>query len=72
MANAEMAATMLATYGSYPIASTFEATDSSPDLPECEMPAYSAAYDADPSAKRHAACDECRAHHQEFHPLVIH
>ncbi|OCT54000.1 hypothetical protein CLCR_09975 [Cladophialophora carrionii] len=60
MSNTDMAAAMLAAYGSYPIASTFDMTDSSPGLHESEVPAYSAAFDVDTSAKRHAACDECR------------
>jgi hypothetical protein len=47
-------------YGPYPISHTFNAADSVPDLPESEVPAFGAAFDVDPSAKRHAACDECR------------
>ena len=61
MSNAEVAVAQLAAYGKYPIANTFDVTDSSPDLPDSELPAYGAAFDTDPSAKRHAACDECSA-----------
>ena len=61
MAYSNVAANMIAAYGNYPVASTFSMTDTVPDLPDSEIPSYSAAYDADPSAKRHAACDECRA-----------
>ncbi|KAK5029967.1 hypothetical protein LTS07_005691 [Exophiala sideris] len=60
MAYSDMAANMIVAYGNYPVASTFAVTDTVPDLPESEVPSYSSAYDADPSAKRHAACDECR------------
>ena len=38
MSHAEVAATMLSTYGSYPIASTFEMTDSSPRCPSLKSP----------------------------------
>ncbi len=61
MAYAEVAVNLIETYGPYPIATTFSTTDSVPELPESEAPAYSAAFDADPAEKRHAACDECRA-----------
>lgn len=60
MAYSDVAANLIATYGNYAVANTFAVTDTVPDLPDYEIPAYSAAYDADPSAKRHAACDECR------------
>ncbi|KAI1610561.1 hypothetical protein EDD36DRAFT_444402 [Exophiala viscosa] len=60
MAYSDMAANMIAAYGNYPVASTFSMTDTVPNLPDSEVPSYNAAYDADPSAKRHAACDECR------------
>jgi hypothetical protein len=60
MAYSDAAATMIQAYGNYPVATTFARADSVPDLPESEVPAYDAAFDVDPSAKRHAACDECR------------
>lgn len=47
-------------YGNYTIANTFREADGAPDLPESETRMYSAAFEDDPSAKRHAACDECR------------
>lgn len=59
MAYADMAVTLYESYGAYPVANTFAANDAVPDLPDSELPAYAAAFDADPSAKRHAACDEC-------------
>ena len=51
---------MHATYGNYVIANTFNDTDHASDLPENEAPIFSAAFEDDPEAKRHAACDECR------------
>jgi hypothetical protein len=66
MSNLELATSQVMKFGRYQIANTFAATDASPDLPSTEAPAYSAAFDTDPSAKRHAACDECRA------PLMPH
>ncbi|EHY54637.1 hypothetical protein ABEF92_002675 [Exophiala dermatitidis] len=60
MACKETAAVSLSSYGPDPIATTFAATDWVPGIGEPEMPAYSAAFDADVSVKRHAACDECR------------
>lgn len=60
MSYAEVAANLIETYGNYPIATQFASTDHVPDLPESEVPAYAAAFDVDPSVKRHAACDECR------------
>ncbi|KIX06518.1 uncharacterized protein Z518_04494 [Rhinocladiella mackenziei CBS 650.93] len=51
---------MHARYGNYSVSNTFASNDLVPDLSESDIPAYSAAFDADPSAKRHAACDECR------------
>ncbi|KIW35428.1 uncharacterized protein PV07_02125 [Cladophialophora immunda] len=60
MSNAQAAASLFEAYGQFPIARTFAATDSVPGLLDSEVPAYSAAFDADPSAKRHSACDECR------------
>ncbi|EXJ70549.1 uncharacterized protein A1O5_06619 [Cladophialophora psammophila CBS 110553] len=60
MSNTLMATAQFKAYGQYPIARTFAATDSVPELPESEDPAYSAAFDADPSVRRHSACDECR------------
>lgn len=59
MACKETAAVSLSSYGPDPIATTFAATDWVPGIGEPEMPAYSAAFDADVSVKRHAACDEC-------------
>jgi hypothetical protein len=47
-------------YGNYTIANTFREADGAPDLPESEAPMFSAAFEDDPSVKRHAACDECR------------
>ncbi|KIX96981.1 uncharacterized protein Z520_07095 [Fonsecaea multimorphosa CBS 102226] len=60
MSNGQAAVSLLEAYGSYPIARTFAATDSVPELLDSEIPAYSSAFDADPSVKRHSACDECR------------
>ncbi|KIW15184.1 hypothetical protein PV08_05229 [Exophiala spinifera] len=57
---AERGRDLIELYGSYPVAKTFAVTDNVPDLAETEMPTYSAAFDADPTTKRHAACDECR------------
>lgn len=59
MSFSETAAALIESYGQYPIATTFAATDSVPELPDSEVPAYGAAFDTDPSVKRHAACDEC-------------
>ena len=55
----EVAADLRHRYGPYPMASTFAATDAVPELAETEEPVYSAAFDTDPSSKRHSACDEC-------------
>ncbi len=46
-------------FGTYPVSKTFAVTDNVPDLQETEVPAYSAAFDVDPTARRHTACDEC-------------
>ena len=66
MAQAQRAAELLDIYGSYPMALQFATNDSSPDLQESEIPAYDAAFDPDPSMKRHAACDECSMFLQEY------
>ncbi|EXJ85437.1 hypothetical protein A1O1_05801 [Capronia coronata CBS 617.96] len=60
MAHAVTATIFRKKFGEYPVAKVFATTDSVPDLAELETPAYSAAFDADPMVRRHAACDECR------------
>lgn len=56
---AERGRDLIEMYGSYPVSKTFAVTDNVPDLAETDMPTYSAAFDVDPTTKRHAACDEC-------------
>ncbi|KAK5323340.1 hypothetical protein LTR93_005393 [Exophiala xenobiotica] len=56
----DVATQLVEILGTYPVSKTFAATDNVPDLQETEVPAYSAAFDVDPTAKRHTACDECR------------
>lgn len=55
----ERASDLIDIYGSYPMATQFAANDLTPALQGDEVPAYDAAFDPDPTAKRHAACDEC-------------
>ncbi|KEF58041.1 uncharacterized protein A1O9_05964 [Exophiala aquamarina CBS 119918] len=55
----ERASELVAIYGSYPMAKQFAGNDLTPDLQDDEAPAYDAAFDPDPTLKRHAACDEC-------------
>lgn len=56
---ADRASELVQIYGSYPVAKQFAGNDLTPDLQDDEAPAYDAAFDPDPSLKRHAACDEC-------------
>ena len=56
-------------YGGYPVSYTFDTNDMN-ESSEMALgsridvePAYSAAFDANDSVKRHAACDECRMCH---------
>lgn len=51
---------MHAAYGNYAPANVFANNDNVEELAGTEIPIYDAAYEADPGAKRHAACDECR------------
>ena len=52
---------MLKAYGQYAPAHVFANNDSVEELVESQPPFYSAAFEsADPAAKRHTACDECR------------
>jgi hypothetical protein len=55
----DVATQLVEILGTYPVSKTFAVTDNVPDLQETEVPAYSAAFDVDPTAKRHTACDEC-------------
>jgi len=55
----ERATELVEIYGSYPVARQFASNDLAPDLQDNEVPGYDAAFDPDPTVKRHAACDEC-------------
>ncbi|KAK5047901.1 hypothetical protein LTR84_006089 [Exophiala bonariae] len=56
----ERASELIEIYGSYPMAKQFATNDLTSELQGNEIPAYDAAFDPDPTTKRHAACDECR------------
>lgn len=55
----ERASELIEIYGSYPMAKQFASNDLTSDLQDDQLPAYDAAFDPDPTTKRHAACDEC-------------